>query len=151
MVQYKGIFRTLSSVYKGTFTNGVNHLRGEGGTEKLTEVDALGGGGVEAKKLTLTTPNFLVNWTIAFSAIIGRKISMFIDHFKGVSHYFRTISSMELAHGSFWTILGNFRQLIFAMYCFDPKSHKTIIELYSQRYLSFNFPKQIGQLLFFLR
>ena len=62
MVQYKGIFRTLSSVYKGTFTNGVNHLRGEGGTEKLTEVDAPGGGGgVEAKKLTLTTPNFLVN------------------------------------------------------------------------------------------
>ena len=45
------------------FTNDVNHLRREGGTQKLTEVDALGGWvgwvGLEAKKLTSTTPNFL--------------------------------------------------------------------------------------------
>ena len=32
---------------------------------------------------------------------------------------------------------------------FDPKSHETIIDLYNQRLLGFNFSKQIGQRLYF--
>ena len=48
----------------------------------------------------------LQNWFL-LSKHIRSKISRFMDLFKDVSKYFKTISNLELAHGSIRTILGN--------------------------------------------
>ena len=72
---------------------------------------------------------------------IRSKISRFMDLFKDVSKYFKTISNLELAQGSIRTF--------WAMYYIDLKSHKTIIELCNQRFFVLNFFKQIGQCLYF--